>query len=95
MDKKVTLETERCNENVIASCSEDVDVPEVNLQNSVSEVLEDLDDSDWEDGCVRPLDGTESQPLTIEISEIQEIPDSTKRKPIRRASAADKVNFST
>ncbi|KGN51059.1 DNA repair protein RAD4 isoform X2 [Cucumis sativus] len=90
MDKKVTLETERCNENVIASCSEDVDVPEVNLQNSVSEVLEDLDDSDWEDGCVRPLDGTESQPLTIEISEIQEIPDSTKRKPIRRASAADK-----
>ncbi|XP_050946372.1 DNA repair protein RAD4 isoform X2 [Cucumis melo] len=90
MDKKVTLEAERCNENVTASCSEDVDVHEVNLQNSVSEVLEDLYDSDWEDGCVQTSDGTESQPLTIEISEIQEIPDSTKRKPIRRASAADK-----
>ena len=93
MDKKVTLEAERCNENVTASCSEDVDVHEVNLQNSVSEVLEDLYDSDWEDGCVQTSDGPESQPLTIEISETQDIPDSTKRKPIRRASAADKVNF--
>lgn len=90
----MTLEAERCNENIIVSCSGDVDVHEVNLQNSISEVLEDLDDSDWEDGCVRTLDGTESQPLTIEFSEMQQTPDSTRRKPIRRASAADKVNFS-
>lgn len=90
MDNKVTLEAERCNENIIVSCSGDVDVHEVNLQNSISEVLEDLDDSDWEDGCVRTLDGTESQPLTIEFSEMQQTPDSTRRKPIRRASAADK-----
>ncbi|XP_038874852.1 DNA repair protein RAD4 isoform X2 [Benincasa hispida] len=90
MDKKVKLEAETCIENVIVSCSMDDDVREVNLQNPVSEVLEDLDDSDWEDGCVHTLDGTESHPLTIEFSEMQQTPDSTRRKPIRRASAADK-----
>lgn len=91
----VTLAAERCNENVIASCSGDVDVNEANIPNSVSQVLEDLDDSDWEDGSVQPLDGTESHPLTIEFSDMQQTPDSTRKKPIRQASAADKVNFSS
>lgn len=94
MDKKVTLEPEWCNENVMVSCSRDVDVHEANLQNSVSQVLEDLDDSDWEDGSIPTLDGMESHPLTIEFSEMQQTPDSNRRKPIHRASAADKVIFS-
>lgn len=85
------LETEKCNENVIANSSGDVNVHEAQLQNSPSHVLEDLDDSDWEDGAAGTMDGTGSYPMTIEFSETQH--DSIRRKPIRRASAADKVSF--
>ncbi|XP_022991175.1 DNA repair protein RAD4 isoform X1 [Cucurbita maxima] len=88
MDTKEMLETEKSNENVIANSSGDVNVHEAQLQNSASHVLEDLDDSDWEDGAAGTMDGTGSYPMTIEFSETQH--DSIRRKPIRRASAADK-----
>lgn len=87
------LEAGRCNENVIADSSREVNVDEANMQYPVSQISEDLDDSDWEDGSVHTLDGTKSDPMTIEFSEMEQAPDSTRRKPIRRASAADKVKL--
>lgn len=59
------------------------------LQNTLSENREELNDSDWEDGSIPILDSTDNLPVTIEFSET---PISDRRKPVRRASAEDKVN---
>lgn len=63
------------------------------LERVVSDDKEDFDDTEWEDGSIPLMDSachhTEdtTDAMTIEFSS----PDSSKRKPVRRYSAEEKV----
>jgi xeroderma pigmentosum group C-complementing protein len=64
------------------------------FQTTFQESDQEMDDIDWEDGSSSILGHVKNHPgdgireVTIEFSES---PDSAKRKPIRRATAEEKV----
>jgi xeroderma pigmentosum group C-complementing protein len=85
-----TSEAECCGTDAIGKTAGEERVDGESLENTLSENREELNDSDWEDGSIPNLDSTDNLPVTIEFSET---PNSDRRKPVRRASAEDKVNF--
>lgn len=53
-----------------------------------------MDDSDWEDGSISEFDCHRSEEPYKEFTvEFSGTPDSAKRKPVRRATAEEKVNI--
>lgn len=79
-------EGEGCSKDPMGKTAHEKKVDEGNF---LSENQEELNDSDWEDGSIPISDSTCNLPVTIEFSET---PNSGIRKPVRRASAEDKVN---
>lgn len=57
--------------------------------NNLSDGMEEIEDADWEDGLIPSLDFADNNEMTIEFDEPS---DSVTRKPIRRATAEEKVN---
>lgn len=86
------LEVKDCDRDAIQETAGEERLDGGSLQNSISENGEELNDSDWEDGSIRILDSNDNLSVTIELSET---PDSDRRKPVRRASAEDKVNHTS
>lgn len=83
-------EAEGCSKDPTGKTAHEKKVNEGNLQQFFSENQEELNDSDWEDGSIPMSDSTCNLPVTIEFSET---PNSGIRKPVRRASAEDKVDY--
>lgn len=84
-----------CSKNAIGNPSMEVDEERVErLQDNLLDKSEEMNDSDWEDGSVPVKNSTENDPeshikgVTIEF----DAEDSARRKPVRRATAEEKVN---
>jgi hypothetical protein len=85
-----TSKAEGCGRDAIGKTAGEERFDRGSLQNTLSENREELNDSDWEDGSIPNLDSTDNLPVTIEFSETA---NSDRRKPVRRSSAEDKVNY--
>lgn len=81
---------EGCNRDALQKTAGEERLDGGSMQNASPENENELNDLDWEDGSIPILDSTTNLPVTIEISET---PNSNRRKPSRRASAEDKVNY--
>ncbi|KAL6225771.1 hypothetical protein ACLB2K_004620 [Fragaria x ananassa] len=81
------LETEACSRDALRKVSRDTNGDEESFQCSFMDSREELDDSDWEDGPVPISNSMGGHEVTIEINET---PDSRRRKRSRRASVEDK-----
>ena len=87
--KSVVLEADGCSRDVTRNTLREGKVDEEGFQCTLSESKEEMDDSDWEDGSIPVLDSASNHEVTIEFNET---PDSVRRRPVRRATAEDKVN---
>ena len=85
--KSVTLEAEGCSRDAAGTIIDKVD--RGNFNGTITDDRDEMNDSDWEDGSIPVLGSAENQEVTIEFNET---PDSAKRKPVRRATAEEKVN---
>ncbi|XP_004289443.1 PREDICTED: DNA repair protein complementing XP-C cells homolog [Fragaria vesca subsp. vesca] len=81
------LETEVCSRDALRKVSRDTNGDEESFQCSFMDSREELNDSDWEDGPVPISNSMGGHEVTIEINET---PDSRRRKRSRRASVEDK-----
>lgn len=88
--KSVTLEAGGCSTDAARDTLREEKVDGETLQDPLSDSKEEMNDSDWEDGSIPNSDFTGNQEVTIEFDET---PDSVKRKPVRRATAEDKVRM--
>ncbi|ONI17468.1 hypothetical protein PRUPE_3G161000 [Prunus persica] len=82
-----SLETAGGSKDAKKKVSWEEKVDRESFQCSFTDTKEELDDADWEDGPVPILNSVGDHEVTIELNET---PDSTRRKRIRRASAEDK-----
>lgn len=92
MDARVAsnaLETEACSRDALRKVTRDTNGDEESFQCSFMDSREELNDSDWEDGPVPISNSMGGHEVTIEINET---PDSRRRKRSRRASVEDKVH---
>ena len=80
------------------AANENSEVEGGGFRTTFQESDQEMDDIDWEDGSSPILDSIKNHPgdgireVTIEFSES---PDSAKQKPIRRATAEEKVTFTS
>lgn len=86
----VTLDAECCSSDALGNASRAENDEERSCQYTASESREEMDDADWEDGSIPIMESSYNDQVTIEFSGIS---DNVGRKPIRRATAEDKVNF--
>lgn len=84
----VTKEAEGCSIDATRKALREENIGEGSQYNH-SDGMEEMEDADWEDGLIPNLDSIGNQEVTIEFDETS---DSVTRKPIRRATAQDKVN---
>lgn len=83
-----TLETEACSRDALRKISREEKDDGKTFQCAFTDSKEELDDSDWEDGPVSVSNSIGSHEVIIELNET---PDSRRRKRSRRASVEDKV----
>lgn len=82
------METEACSRDALRKISREEKDDGKTFQCTFTDSKEELDDSDWEDGPVSVSNSIGSHQVTIELNET---PDSRRRKRSRRASVEDKV----
>lgn len=82
------METEACSRDALRKISGEEKDDGKSFQCTFMDSKEELDDSDWEDGPVPVSNSIGSHEVTIELNET---PDSRRRKRSRRASVEDKV----
>lgn len=87
--KSAVLEVDGCSRDATGNPLRDDKGDMESFQCTLSEIREEMDDSDWEDGSIPILDSASNHEVTIEFNET---PDSVRRKPVRRATAEDKVD---
>lgn len=83
------LESEGCSKDAKRKVSAEGKVDGESLGCTSTDIREELDDSDWEEGSIPVSNSAGDHEVTIELNET---PDSARKKRIRRASAEDKVN---
>ena len=83
------LESEGCSKDAKRKVSAEEKVDGKSFGCTSTNIGEELDDSDWEEGSIPISNSAGDHEVTIELNET---PDSTRKKRIRRASAEDKVN---
>lgn len=97
-DGRVTwnaLDSEGCGRSAIRGSGLEKEVGGESSQDTFLNSGEDIVESDWEDGSIPSLDSVDNHQnagikgVTVELSGL---PDSSQRKPTRRASAEDKVS---
>lgn len=90
------LDSEGCGRSAIGRSTLEKEVDEKSSQDTYLNSGEDINESDWEEGSIPTLDSVDNhqnagiKEVTIELSGLL---DSSQQKPIRRASAEDKVNY--
>lgn len=84
----VTSEAEGCSGDATGNTSREENIGGSSL-NTLSDGMEEMNDADWEDGLIPSLDSTDNNEMTIEFDETL---DPVTHKPIRRATAEEKVN---